>query len=104
MTKNNRIVVDLNKVQYASFCYINQHGQRSTKAHKHSVHGGVYNPKEFRFGSTQTLESYAIECDIKDVWRPVLRLQLTANHSLTYEGKKAKSIWAEWNRRIFKKK
>jgi len=100
---DNTIVVDLNKVQFAKMRYRNQHGDISKKAHKHSYRGYPYDPKEIAYGHSITMEDYAVMRGIKDVWTPICTLQLTANHSLKYTGDKAKSIWREWNRRIFKK-
>ena len=101
---NNRIVVDLDKVQWAKLYYVNQYGDESAVVKKHSCHGSSHNPKEIAFGPSITMEQYAIMRGIKAVWTPVCHLQLTANHSLDYKGSKAKSIWKEWNRRIFNKK
>ena len=101
---NNHIVVDLNKVQYAYFYYENQYGDKSRTIKKHSVHGVSYNPTALSFAKNGlTMEEVAVKEKFKDVWYPILRLQLTANHSLVFRGEKAKSIWKEWTKRIFKK-
>lgn len=103
-TRNNRIVIDLNKVQWALFGYRNQYGDYRQLKPKFSVHGKVYDKKEKMFGTTETAFEVATRRAIIDKWTPELKLQLTANHTLTYTGDKAKSLWAEWNRRVFKKK
>ncbi len=107
MTNNNHIIVDLSKVQFASFYYKNQWGNVVRKnPPKYSVHGTVFDPKSkaLCFGEPITMLELAKSAKLLDVWKPVCRLQLTANHSLTYTGEKAKSIWKEWGRRIFEKK
>jgi hypothetical protein len=38
---------------------------------------------------------------IYDIWTPVLYLQLTANHSLSYTGEKAQSVWKAWQAYVF---
>jgi len=94
LRKDNRIVVDLKKVQFARFYYTNNRGViRNT------------------LPSTPTANNYALTgvwelfragiIGLIDDWRPEVILKLTANHTLTYTGDKAKSIWKEWNRRIY---
>jgi hypothetical protein len=102
---NNSIVVDLNKVQFASFYYRNQYGNvRKLKPRKMTVHGALVSPFDTHVTEKIPMTKYAEKYQLVDVWMPVLRLQLTANHSLKYTGKKAISIWKEWQRRIFKRK
>jgi len=36
-----------------------------------------------------------------DVWTPVCSFQLTANHSVTYTGKKAIAMYAAWRAKVF---
>jgi hypothetical protein len=104
-----RTVVDLNKVQYARFFYENQHGDCSPIKLKHSVFGVSYNPNTIAFnpyttGPEETMEERSTRLKIKDHWRPVVRLQFAANHTVGYTGPRALSIWKEWNKRQFKKK
>lgn len=101
---NNKTVVNLHKVQFADFYYRNQWLEISSKAHSNSVHCYPYNPESQAFivgypstgFTTETMEQLALRLRIKDIWTPELRLQLGANHSLTYTGEKAKSIWKAW--------
>lgn len=106
---NNKIIVDLNKVQYASFGWRNQHGQWSSTKRLHSALGRDYNPDEPAFNAVsglpaEMMEERAKRLKLKDIWTPEVKLQLQANHRLVYTGEKAQSIWREWNRRQFKKK
>ena len=110
MKKDNRIVVDLGKVQYARFFYRNQYGDVvNTLPDKPTVMGASFDPDEYRFRPNETepketLIEHAVRMKLLDIWTPELRLQVQANHSLTYTGDKAVSIWKEWGRRMFKKK
>ena len=108
MKKDNKIIVDLNKVQHARLYYENQFGDKVEKALEHSSRGVQYNPMALAFNLTsdmilETLEHRAVRLKIKDIWTPVCRLKLTANECLEYTGDKAISIYKEWCKRIFKK-
>lgn len=98
-----RVVCDLKKVQYASYHYVNQYGDTSDYFRRHTCHGSSYDPKAIVLGKGIMMEDYAIMKGVKDIWTPVVTLQFAANHSVEYKGARAKSIWAEWNRRQFKK-
>jgi hypothetical protein len=99
---NNHVVVDLSKVQFAKFGYMNQHGDFRRLKPKFSVFNMVHVPTAKAFGVDKTVKQHAKDLEIEDVWTPRLYLQLSANHSLIYTGKKAASLWREWNKRIFK--
>ena len=103
--RNNRIIVDINKAQYAWFGYQNQHGNKSpTKPIFPTVHGQIFNPDAPAFMSgNKTMIEVATSKGILDVWIPYCTLQLTANHRLTYTGDKALTIWKAWNEKIFKR-
>ena len=104
MTSDNYTVVDLNKVSYAKFYYANQDGdRRRIKPNYETVHNDRVDKNAIVFGTTKTMLVYAAECGILDDWTPVCKLQLSNSHVLRYTGDKAKSIWKEWNKRIFKK-
>jgi len=104
----NRIVVDLNKVQYAYFFYKNQCGIiRHTKPHN-TVNGSpvsddVYAP-EVNDWPRESMLARAKRRKLLDIWTPNLVLILQANKSLTYTNKKAQSIYKEWCAKIYKKK
>lgn len=104
MTQNNRIVVDLNKVQYALFGYRNQHGNWSSTKIAYSVRGVPYDPQEECYRIDMCMDEYAILGNLKDKWQPELKLKVTANCILIYTGDKAVSIYKEWCSRIFKRK
>ena len=102
---NNSIVVDLNKVQFASFYYKNQYNNVSRlKPKRLTVHGVTIDKEAIHITEKISMVEYAMKYRLLDVWTPTLRLQLSANHSLKYTGDKAISLNKEWNRRIFKKK
>lgn len=102
---NNHVVVDLNKVQEGWFYYRNQYGQTSCLKPKFSVHGVKHNPEELHvFYKQLTLKQYADQQKLTDVWTPEVKFRLSANHDRVFTGKKAVTMWKEWNRKIFKKK
>ena len=105
---DNKIIVDLNKVQHARLYYRNQFGDQHDKPLEHSSRGLAYDPEAKAMGwpdmPDETMEERAVRLKIKDVWTPVCYLKLTANSYVIYSGDKAMSIYKEWCRRIFKKK
>lgn len=107
-TSNNRIVVDLNKCQHAAFWYVNQYGQVvDTISPNKSVRLdwvfdftlAFYHPDY----PGETTLARAKRLNLLDIWIPVCQFQLTANHSLTYTGDKAVSMWKAWREKIFNK-
>ena len=109
--KNNRIVVDLNKVQYAWQSWVTVCGnyKRTFKPEYPTVHGREFDCNAPAFGSYteggfQTMLHVARAKHLLDIWIPCTTLQLTANHRLTYTGAKAESIWSAWCSKQFKGK
>jgi len=106
--RDNLIVVDLKKVQWARFYYRNQSGVTIND-----------NPSGLTYwrGSLVDLNDIALVVDAYpnetigerlkrrgehlDTWYPELYLKLTANAALIYTGKKAISIWAKWREIIY---
>ena len=104
---SNRTVVDLNKVQYADFYWTNGVARVPLKPRKPTVNGVVVGNElagELEGYHGETMLERAKRRDMLDNWVPVCKLQLTANHSLTYTLDKAKSIYKEFCRRQFKRK
>jgi len=105
MMTSNRTVLDLGKVQYASFFYRNQEGSVFyTKPKAPTVRGQVVGDEIAHFHPLypgETMLERAKRMDILDRWTPVCVLQLTANHYITYTGKKAVSIWKAWREKIY---
>lgn len=106
---NNRIVVDLNKCQYAAFWYVNQYGiSVFVKPALPTVRGAYcasyelagYHPDY----PSESMLQRAERLNLLDTWTPVCQFQLTANHSLTYTGDKAVNMWKAWREKIFNKK
>ena len=101
---NNRIVCDLNKAQWAHYGYTNQHGQKiPILPIGPTVHGCLFEVDAKHMTEECTMLEYATKQHILDRWTPYVKFQFSANHSLTYTGDKAKAVWKEWGRRIFKK-
>jgi hypothetical protein len=102
---DNRIIVDLNKVQFAKFYYGNQHGQSSDLLPKTpTVFSQTFDGNSMHASGKCTMMEYAQHFRLLDVWVPYVYLQLSANHKLVYSGPKAQSIYKEWNKRIFNKR
>jgi len=109
--RDNRIIVDLRKVQYARFYYRNQHSD--TRDIKPSTIT-YYNISIDELASTQALfhpdnpdesllDRYRRRGHFCDNWVPELLLKLTANCCLIYTGDKAVALHKEWNAKIFGK-
>jgi len=108
-----KTVVDLSKVQYASFGWRNQAGHiADTKPRKPThnafpLHDDIMMPQvETPDGRTFPAESELARARRRgfiDIWEPVCALTFASNHNVCYTGKRAQSIWKEWNRRQFKK-
>ena len=103
MKTNNHCVVDLNKCQWAEFYYRNQWNDVLRLKPKEPTMQGAEVKDEMHFNGKQTMLEFATEKNLVDVWIPECKVTVTANKTLVYIGKKAESIWREWNRRIFKR-
>lgn len=89
----NHTILDLNKVQHASFGYVNQYGhKRRLRPRATFLNQTVPVPKDKPYLSAKL-----------DKWFPVVSFQLTANHCLTYTGDKAVAMWKAWQEKIFNK-
>lgn len=105
MKQDNRIVVDLSKCQWAKFFYRNQYGNISDlQPTQHTNRGIPFNPDDKIVGLDMTMLQYATQYKLIDLWKPCIKLKLTASETLWYEGDRAVSIYKEWCSRIFKKK
>lgn len=104
MLKNNRVIVDLNKVQWARFGYRNQYGDWKNTQPALPTHRGItIDIQAVHIVDKRPMLQWAEDHRMVDIWEPELYLKLQANERLCYTGNKAKSIWQEWNKRIFKK-
>lgn len=107
MLSNNRAVCNLNKVNYAQFFYRTKRGLTSPTLPKYPTANGTKLEGMFCKVSPddapETAEQAARRLGILDVWIPVCVLQFSSTHAIEYTGSKAKSIWKEYCRRIFKK-
>lgn len=102
----NNTVVNLSKVSYATFFYVNQHLNLCchTNPKQPSVNGIVVDNSYAAYHCDYPLETEierARRLDILDVWTPVVKLQLSNNHSLTYKGKQAIALWNVWKVKCF---
>ena len=109
--QNNRIVVDLNKVAYASLLFVTDNNGVRYERYKmlneqymFSINGVIYVKEEKLFGTDKYLYDVAKKRNSLDIWYPELTLQLSCSHKLVYTGDKALSIWKAWNTKQFGKK
>lgn len=104
-------IVDINKCQHATLYYQNQWEQRllklpktiTVRANTIGEHDKCYTSVDGVMVLINALQ-LAKELKLIDVWIPHCKFQLTANHSITYTGDKALSLWKAWQAKIFKKK
>jgi hypothetical protein len=108
MRKDNKILVDLNKVQWARFGFVNQYGQWRDEIPKlTSIRcEPVYPDKPAHYhvqypGETESQRAKRL--GLLDVWNPQLTLKLTANEHLIYTGQKALTLWEVWKAKIYGK-
>lgn len=102
--KDNRIVVDLSKVQWAIFGYRNQDNDWRDRMIGPTVHNIPFNETQFVFGTKHTMLEYAMKHKLIDIWIPELKLKVTANCILVYTGDKAKSLYKAFRERQFNRK
>lgn len=105
MPTNNRIVLDLNKVQFASFWYQNQEGLIvHTKPRGPTVRGMAVGD-EYAFPHcdypNETMLERARRMDLLDVWTPWVKFDIAANRCVRYCGKKAISMWTTYRAKIY---
>lgn len=108
MINNNRLIVDLSKVQYANFYYTNQYGvRRVVRPTTATVRGEYINDKGFALFHPdypkETCIDRAVRLGIVDRWIPTCLLKLQANCCLIYTGDKAISIYKAFCERQFNK-
>lgn len=106
MKQNNRIILDLNKAQWARFYYENQHGdKRNLKPTSPTVYNTYIDINNTPVGQpTKTMIVYAKEQKLLDVWTPCVVFKLTAHECLKYKGDKAVSLYEAWKEKIFNRK
>ena len=103
--QTNRSVLDLSKVQWSSFYYKNQYDQCTELKPKHfTVRGEKVTDNERHLNGLESMLAYAKRKGLLDIWVPHITFQLSANHNVTYTGKKALSMQKAWSERVFKSK
>ena len=106
--RDNRIVLDLNKVQWGRFYYRNQHGQtRNTLPEPYTItiHGDVINEDEPVHFHPEYPDETALDrakrLGILDWWTPEVYFKVAANAAVIYTGDKAVSMNKAWREKIF---
>ena len=106
--KDNCIVVDLSKVQWAKFGYRNQHGDfRPVSPVGPTVFNQSFCESERVFMSGNdplSMIDYAMHNNLLDRWIQEVKFKVTANVTLTYTGEKAVSLYKAFCERQFNKK
>jgi len=105
-----QLTVDLKKVQWATYHWINGKGdERRIKPTAPTALGAEVSTTELAQAvpmleyPTESMYSRALRKGILDTWKPVCRLHITANRVLTFTGDKATSIWKAYNKHIYSK-
>lgn len=107
LRRDNKIVVDLRKCQFAKFYYRNQHGQaRYGKPNYISVHGVSVDTHSLalpliEYPGETIIQRLHRRGEELDKWTPELLLKLSANHALIYTGDKATKVWNKWCELIY---
>ena len=103
--QTNRSRLDLNKVQWDSFYYKNQYDQCTQIKPKYpTVRGERASDKERHINGQESMLEFATRKGLLDIWVPHITFMLSANHRVTYTGKKALAMQKAWGEKIFKKK
>ncbi len=108
--KNNKIVIDINKVQYAWRSWETRSGyKRKEKPTKPTVHGQEFDCDAPAYaglltGIVRTMLERAVSLGILDTWTPCTTFEFAANHRVIFTGDKAEVMWKAWNEKIFNKK
>jgi hypothetical protein len=101
-------VFNINKVLWMQLKYRSGSYIRETRPKKYTVHGVDIEAGELALAHDdyphETVYERARRLEILDSWRPVLYVVFSSTRHLTFEGKRALSIYKEWNSRIFGKK
>lgn len=110
LRRDNRIIVDLNKCQFARFYYRNQHGHTRNTLPDGTTYGGrTVRPDEMALFHPDYPSEFLVHRLQRrgippDVWVPEVLFKLSANHCLIYTGDKAVSLWKAWGEKVFNKK
>lgn len=101
---SNKIICDLNKVQWALTGWRNQYGQLvPAKPRYPTVNGLNFDAEAKHLTEPMTMLEYAIKYCLLDQWTPYVKLQFSANHCLVYTGDKATEIIKAYSAKIFGK-
>lgn len=103
--RTNKTVLDVSKVQHGTYYWINQYGQIY---HSTPLCNSVRLERVFKDELAlphpdyigETTYDRAKRLGILDVWKPVVSFQLTANHTITFTGKKAEQMWGIWMKHL----
>jgi len=100
-----QITFDFAKVQWIAFHWTNG-AINVAKKPRVPTANGILLDKTSLAGSLadfpgETLLERAKRRNLIDVWTPVVKIVFTANKHLRFTGRRALTIWREWNRRQY---
>ncbi len=96
------LVLDLTKCQWATLCYMTRGGsKRMFKPSRPTVQGIHFDETAKHMLEDCTMLEYAIKNRMLDTWFPVCNFQLSANHTVTYTGDKAITMYDAWKAKVF---
>lgn len=108
--RDNRIILDLSKCQYARFYYRNQHGDTRNilpAPQYMSVRGCDIEKTASSFPHPdypyESMYDRAKRLGLLEHWTPEVFFKVTANAGVIFTGDKAMSMYAAWNEKIFNK-
>lgn len=108
--KNNRVVFDINKAQYAwqSWTTLCGNYRSRFKPEVSTVYGQCIDSDAPAFPFSvdfpqETMHERAIRLSILDIWIPCVTFRFAANNQLTFTGDKAEKLWDAWCALQFKR-
>ena len=108
--RDNRIILDLNKCQYARFYYRNQHGDTrdvlpapGTMSIRGCDVDKTANALPHPNYPLESLYARAKRLGLLEDWQPEVFFKLTANAGVIYWGAKAVVMYDAWKAKIFGK-
>lgn len=109
--RDNKIILDLNKCQWARFYYTNDHGDKRNEPvpeEYFTVHGQIYHLTDKAYPHhlypEETMFERAKRFGWLDIWTPEIYFKVTANAGVIFFGDKALAMRDAWNAKIFGKK
>lgn len=102
MMPNNKTILSFSKVSYCDYFFANQYGDTATKLPSmDTLFGHSVDPADKLYKSEETKLAAARRTGLIDKWIAQCKFQLSNNHSITYTGDKATSMYKAWCAHVF---